>query len=168
MDTLTWSWRPAGLGDIDAMIDLSRQNFESEVSDIFVVDPQAGGRNLAQAMVTQHYQPLTELVSVAEDQDNRIIAWTWARATDTAPWSDQRMVLARMAAVDMTQSARTRVQLTRDMLALWEGFAQFTGLSIICSSSMREDHRAFMRIHQQNGYTVRGSNAYKKLTKETK
>lgn len=163
MDALTWTWRPATLPDVDVMIDLSRQNFESEVSDIFVVDPIASGRNLAQAVVTQYYQPLVELVSVAEDHTHKIIAWTWARATDTAPWSDQRMVLARMAAVEMSLSARTRIQLIQDMLALWEGLAGFAGINIVCSSSMRHDHVAFMRIHQRAGYTVRGSNAYKLL-----
>ena len=163
MDALKYTWRPATLSDVDVMIDLSRQNFESEVSDIFVVDAQASGRNLAQAVVTQYYQPSLELVSVAEDHTHKIIAWTWARSTDLPPWSDQRMVQARMANIEMTLSIRMRIKLIQDMLALWEGFARFAGVSIISSSTMRHDYHTFMRLHADAGYTVRGSNAYKKL-----
>lgn len=165
MAALKYTWRPATLSDITAMIDLSCDNFESEVADIFCVDRLASERNLAQAIVTQNYQPLNELVSVATDHNHHLVAWTWARSCDTAPWSDQRMVLARMAAVDMSASTRDRMHLIQDMLMLWETFAQFAGVQIICSSSMRPDYQAFMRIHQRAGYVVRGSNAYKILKK---
>lgn len=166
MDALTYSWRPARLDDVPALIDLSQRNFDLEVTDIFVLDFDASARNLSQAILNQHYQPLTEMVSVAVTHDQQLLAWTWARSTDLPPWSDQRMVQARMANVEMTLSARTRRQLVLDMLALWEGFARFAGVGIISSSSMRHDYESFMRLHEQNGYTVRGSNAYKLLTKE--
>jgi hypothetical protein len=163
MDALKHVWRPATLGDMDAIIQLSANNFLSDVDQLFVVDPVACARNLTQAIVVQHYQPLHEMVSVAEDNQHNISAWTWARSLDVAPWSDQRMVMARMAAIDLALPPRQRVQLVRDMLALWEGFAQFAGVKIICSSSMRQDYSAFMRVHAQAGYVVRGSNAYKIL-----
>ena len=162
MDALKHVWRPARLGDTDAMIQLSLANFQPDIDQLFVVDPVTSARNLAQAIVIQHYQPLHEMVSVACN-DSNILAWTWARSNDVSPWSDQRMVMARMAAIDLALPPRQRVQLVRDMLALWEGFAQFAGVKIICSSSMRQDYSAFMRIHSRAGYTVRGSNAYKVL-----
>ena len=161
VDTLIW--RPADLSNVDAMIALSMQNFAQDVDNIFLIDPMAGARNLSTAIVNQFYQPLTELVSVAVDSQHTVQAWTWARSTDIPPWSDQRMVMARMAAVNMNLSVRTRVQLIKNMLALWEALAGFAGLNIVCSSSMRSDHAAFMRIHAAAGYTVRGSNAYKRL-----
>lgn len=162
MDALKYTWRPAGLDDVDRMIQLSLDNFRSDIDQLFVVDPVTSARNLSQAIVVQHYQPLSEMVAVACN-DSNISAWTWARSLDVAPWSDQRMVMARMAMLDLALPPRQRVQLIRDMLALWQGFAQFAGVKIICSSSMRQDYRAFMRIHQQAGYVVRGSNAYKIL-----
>ena len=163
MDALKYTWRPAQLGDTDRMIQLSLDNFRSDIDQLFVVDPVTSARNLSQAIVVQHYQPLSEMVAVAQDDSHKISAWTWARSNDVAPWSDQRMVMARMAMLDLTLPLRQRVQLVRDMLALWEGFAQFAGVKIICSSSMRQDYSAFMRIHAQAGYVVRGSNAYKIL-----
>ena len=163
MDALKYTWRPAQLGDTDAMIQLSLDNFRSDIDGVFVPDLWVGARNLTQAIVTQYCQPLSEMVAVAVDDSLKISAWTWARSNDVSPWSDQRMVMARMAMLDLTLPPRQRVQLVRDMLALWEGFAQFAGVKIICSSSMRQDYSAFMRIHAQAGYTVRGSNAYKIL-----
>lgn len=166
MDTLKYAWRPATLSDVDAIIALTAANFSNEVDGIFQIDPWAGARNLSQAIVNQYYQPMTELISVAVDNLDRIGAWTWAQNNHTVPWSDQRMVMVRMAHLELALQPRDRVRLVNDMIALWEGFAQFTGTPIVCSTTMRRDQSGFLRIHQRAGYDVRGSYAYKKLTKE--
>jgi hypothetical protein len=49
------------------------------------------------------------------------------------------------------------------MIDLWEAFAAAAGVGIICSTTMRADPAAFLRIHSRRGYDVRGSYAYKKL-----
>jgi hypothetical protein len=164
MAALKYTWRPATLSDIDAVITLTTQNFSEEITDLFVPDPWAGARNLTQAIVNQYYRPSSELVSVAVDNSDKIIAWTWAQGMQTMAWSDELMVQVRMAHTNMQLSTRDRVRLTQDMIALWEGFAQFACHKIVCSTTMREDQAGFLRIHQAAGYDVRGSYAYKRLT----
>ena len=74
------------------------------------------------------------------------------------------MVCIRMAHVALDLSAKTRVRLITDMMELWERFAQFANMPIICSTTMRRDQDAFLKLHSRNGYDVRGSYAYKRLS----
>lgn len=168
MDALKYAWRPADGRDVEAIVDLAVQGFQCEIDTIFEPDPVAYSRNVTLAIIRQFYGPSSELFSVARDESNGLIAYTWAGRNERAPWSDDEMVVVRMAHVDLNLSPRVRVQLIQDMIALWEGFAAFAGVPIICSSTVRGDQAAFLRIHQRAGYDVRGSYAYKRLTKEMK
>ena len=73
------------------------------------------------------------------------------------------MVVVRMAHVDLSLPARTRIRLVKDMIGLWEQWALLCQVPIVCSSTVRGDQAAFLRIHAQAGYDVRGSYAYKRL-----
>jgi hypothetical protein len=124
----------------------------------------AYSRNITLAIVNQFFLPGTSLVSVARNDSGQIIAYTYVKANDKTYWSDEPMVSVCMAHVDLTLSARTRVRLVKDMLELWERFAQLSGNKLICSTTMRRDQTAFLRLHQDRGYTVRGSFAYKRVS----
>jgi hypothetical protein len=50
------------------------------------------------------------------------------------------------------------------MLELWSAFATLAQVSIICSTTMRKNQQSFLKLHERNGYDVRGSYAYKKLS----
>ena len=50
------------------------------------------------------------------------------------------------------------------MITMWENFATLAKVSIICSSTMRTETDAFLKLHKRHGYDVRGSYAYKKLS----
>jgi len=107
--------------------------------------------------------PATSLVSVARDSNGKLVAYTWAKTGERAPWSDDNMVSVCMAHVDMTLSTRQRLRLLTDMIAIWEHFARNTNTPIICSTTMRKDQDAFIKLHARSGYDVRGSYCYKKL-----
>jgi hypothetical protein len=53
------------------------------------------------------------------------------------------------------------------MMTLWERFAVFSQTPIICSTTMRKDQNAFLKMHSRRGYDVRGSFAYKRLNTTT-
>jgi hypothetical protein len=65
-----------------------------------------------------------------------------------------------MAHVDPTMSSRSRITLLKDMLDIWERFAQMTNTPIIASSTIREEQQAFLKLHEQRGYIIKGSTAY--------
>ena len=160
---MTYTWRPATGVDVAAIVEMAINHFQTEIDLIFKPEPIAYARNLTLAIVNQFYSPSSELVSIAVDNANKIVAYTWAKAGERAPWSDDAMVVVKMAHLDLTLSSRDRIILIKDMMRLWERFALMSSTPIVCSTTMRRDQTAFLKLHERQGYDVRGSYAYKKL-----
>ena len=161
---MNYTWRPADGTDIDDIVALAETHFQQEIDQIFKPEPKTYSRNMTFAVVNQYYLPHTELVSVARDENNSLMAYTWAKRGERACWSDDEMVVVRMAHVNLKLSARERVRLVSDMMDLWERFTLFCDVPILCSTTMRGDQSAFLKMHTKRGYDVRGSFAYKKLS----
>jgi hypothetical protein len=163
MDTLAYTWRPASGADVPDIVTMAQDHFESEIDRIFTPDPIAYSRNITLAVVQQFYSPLSQLISVARTPQNDLVAYVWAERNQRAPWSDDEMVVIKMAHVDLALSARLRVRLVTDMIDLWESWAELCQVPIVCSTTMRADQAAFLRIHAGRGYDVRGSYAYRRV-----
>lgn len=160
---MKWTWHRAGGQDITPIMLLAKHHFESEADAVFSIDELEYSRNVGMAVVTQFYNPFTELLMVARDQD-RIVAYMWARRGERAVWSTDEMVSIRIAHVDLSLPVRDRVQLVREMIELWETWARECGIAVVCSTTMRRSQDGFLKIHARLGYDVRGSIAYKRLT----
>ena len=163
---IEYTWRPANGPDIPSIVAMAESHFQTEIDNIFKPQPVVYSRHITFAVVNQYYNPRAELLSVAVDSSDKIIAYTWAKSADYAAWSDDEMVSVRMAHVDLTLSSRDRIRLIQDMMKLWEGWAMAINVPIICSTTMRHDQDAFLKLHARAGYDVRGSYAYKKLSAE--
>jgi hypothetical protein len=161
---MNYTWSPATGVDVASIVAMAESNFQSEIDTIFDPQPVTYSRNITLAVVNQFYNPLSTLLSVAKDDNNNLLAYTWAVSTETSPWSDDKMVVIRMAHVDLQLSPKLRLRLVQDMLQLWESFATLAQVSIICSTTMRRDQSGFLKLHSKNGYDVRGSYAYKKIS----
>jgi len=155
-------WRLAHGGDVAAIVQMAVRGFQSEIDQIFQPDTVAYSRNVTLAVIRQFYGPQSELFSVAYEGD-RLVAYVWAGRNERAPWSDDEMVVVRMAHVDLGLPIRTRIRLVQDMINLWEQWALLCQVPIVCSSTVRADQAGFLRIHAQAGYDVRGSYAYKRM-----
>ena len=160
---MKYTWRPANGHDVQSIVQMAIDHFQTEIDAIFTPDPVAYSRNITLAIVNQFYGPTTELLSVATDSNNTIVAYTWAKTNERSPWSDDEMVIIKMAHLSLSLPPRERINLVKDMLALWEAFAALAQVSIICSTTMRKDQSTFLKLHERHGYDVRGSYAYKKL-----
>lgn len=161
---MNYQWRQATGADVNACVTMAQQHFESEIDQIFKPDPLVYERNLMRAIVEQFYVPGSELVQVCSEQvSGDLVAYVWAHRS-RAPWSDDDMCAVRMAHVDMTLGTRNRVRLIVQMIAIWEQWALDHHIPVICSTTMRGDQQAFLRIHQRCGYDVRGSFAYKRCS----
>lgn len=158
-----YTWAPASGNDVNDIVAMAQQHFESEIDLIFTPDPVAYARNITFAVVSQFYMPGTVLLSVARDSEGKLLAYTWAKTGERAPWSDDNMVSICMAHVDMTLSTKTRLRLLVDMMAQWEHFAVQCGVPVICSTTVRRSQDAFLKLHERYGYDVRGSYCYKRL-----
>jgi hypothetical protein len=160
---MKYTWRPANGLDVKPIVDMAVEHFLIETDGIFTPEPVIYQRNLTLAVINQFYGPLTQLVSIAVDEDNRLLAYTWATRGERAVWSDDEMVSVRIAHLDLRLSSRLRVALVKDMLTIWEDWARLCGVKVVCSSTMRREQDAFLKLHERNGYILRGSYAYKKL-----
>jgi len=158
------NWAAATGNDVADIVRMAEQHFQIEIDKIFTPDPVAYSRNITLAVVNQFYLPTTELLSVARADDGKLLAYTWAKSNERASWSDDRMVAVRMAHLSLDLSPRIRIQLINDMMTIWENFAKYSNTPIICSTTMRNDQTAFLKLHARNGYDVRGSYAYKRIS----
>jgi hypothetical protein len=161
--TQEWQWRRATGEDISAVVRMAESDFQTEIDTVFRADPVAYARNVTHAVVTQFYLPTQELLMVARNEHDQLLAYVWV-IRETAPWSDEVMAATRMVHVDLALPTRTRIRLVQEMIGLWETWARESGIRIICSTTMRRDTAGFLRIHTAAGYDVRGSIAYKRLS----
>lgn len=161
-----YTWRSAQLHDVDNILALAKTHFEVEIDSIFTPEVPVYIRNITFAIVNQHFNPFAECLYVAYD-GSQLLAYTWAKSNEVAAWSDDRMVSVRMAHVDLNLSTRLRVKLITDMMKIWENLARLSRAPVVCSTTMRHDQDAFLKLHQRNGYDVRGSYAYKRLVQRS-
>ena len=161
---MNYNWQRATGVDVADIVLMAQSHFQQEIDKIFNPDPVAYSRNITLAVVNQFYSPTTESIAVARNASGQLLAYTWSSAQQRAPWSDDNMVVVRMAHVALDLPAKQRVGLVKDMMQIWEDFARFANTPIICSTTMRNDQTAFLKLHARNGYDVRGSYAYKKLS----
>ena len=159
---MNYTWRPANGLDINAITELT-WTILHEVETIFVPDKTTFQRNITFAIVNQFFNPNGELVSIAVDEHNNILAYTWAKAGEKAVWSDDEILAIRLAHVDPSLSPRVRIKLLTDMFVIWEEFSFRANIKIISSNTMRKEQNAFLKLHERRGYQLRGSYAYKKL-----
>ena len=163
-----WRWSPAAGTDCQDITDMALVDFGRETDQIFQNDTVEYQRNIMLATVNQFYNPKMELLSVARNATTgSLLAYTWAKRSEYAPWSREEMVAVRMAHTDQQISARSRVTLCAQMIRMWEVWAQACDIKIICSSTVRGEQQAFLDLHRAAGYSVRGSVAYKRLNTTT-
>jgi hypothetical protein len=161
---MMWTWEPTTGLDIQAIINMAVDHFQTEIDTVFRPDTVAYARNLTQATVAQFYNPGAELLKVAKERETgRILAYTWAIRGEKTAWSDDEMICVRMAHVDLSLPTRQRLRLVTGMVVLWETWAKECSVPVICSTTMRRDQTGFLELHRKLGYDVRGSYAYKRL-----
>lgn len=160
---MTYTWAPATLADIDLIRNLAKDNFISDVNHIFEPCDTIINKNITFAIVNQNYSPLSELLSVCKDDSGNLLAFTWVISNQTVAWSNDKMTCVKLASVDLTLTPKLRIRIIKDMMQIWEVYAKLANNVIVCSTTMRYDQKAFLKLHEKQGYDVRGSFAYKKL-----
>lgn len=162
---MMWTWESTSGLDVQPIVDMAVAHFQTEIDRVFTPEPIVYARNLTLATVNQFYNPRSELLKVAKEQETgRLLAYTWAIRGERTPWSDDEMICAKMAHVDLALPTRQRLRLVTGMILLWETWARECSVPVVCSTTMRRDQEGFLSIHRKLGYDVRGSYAYKRLT----
>jgi hypothetical protein len=144
-------------------MNLSRQHFKTEATDIWTVDEQHFARGITVDIVNQFFNPGSAFVAVARDDTHTLVGYVWAERGIKTVWSTEEMIAIKIVHVDMNLSARQRVRMVKEMIAIWELWAESIAVPIVCSSTMRGDQAGFLRLHQAAGYDCRGSICYRRL-----
>ena len=92
-----------------------------------------------------------------------MLGYTWAVRGQYSPWSKEEMIGIRIAHVNQNCTQRQRIFMCAQMIRMWEVWARAIEVNIICSSTVRTEQTAFLNLHRQAGYDIRGSICYKRL-----
>lgn len=157
-----YTWNLATPADSEDIMKLNLL-IKFEVDTIFNFNPNVLSHHIVTALVNQFYTGKTDLVATARDDNNKLLAYTWVKTGEHSMWSTEEVASVRMAHVDPNLSARRRVVLIEEMMEIWEKFAQIHSIPILYSNTLRQEQTAFLKLHQKNGFVVRGSAAYKRV-----
>lgn len=160
---MSWTWDRAAGTDVSDIMNLTREHFRCETSDIWVIDEQHFACSITMDIVKQFFNPGSAFVAVARNESGRLIGYVWAERGIKTVWSSEEMIAIKIVHIDLTQPARDRVRMVKEMIEIWELWAQSIGVPIVCSSTMRGDQAGFIRLHQQAGYDCRGSTFYRRV-----
>ena len=73
------------------------------------------------------------------------------------------MAVAEFLHVALDQTPRTKVTLCAQALLQWIDACERCEIPVLCSTTIREDQQAFIKLHQRMGFKIRGSFAYKRI-----
>lgn len=162
-----WVWSIATMEDVADIVAMAEQHFQTEIDQWFTPNPALYARNVATAIIKQMYNIFHEQLIVAKDRTTgQLYAYTWVSRGAYVNYATEEMAEVRFAHCDMTLSTRQRVRLIAQMIQHWHLWAKRCRIPVVVSCSIREDQRAFMHLHTEAGFTLRGSIGYLKVEQD--
>ena len=159
-----WKWSKAQHEDVESILDLVAANYEFEIDGILEPNRPRMAYHLHRAILQQIFEPNQILLTVAKDKTiDKVVAWAWLERGKFTVYAVEELATAEFAHVDLTLSMRQRITLIAQILEQWIFWCKALNIPVLTSSSIRADQTAFMRLHEQFGFVVRGSIAYKKI-----
>ena len=156
------TWRPAQLQDVPALVAFTSQHYQQEIDGMLTADPDKLCANIAHAILNRNFDIGSELIQLAE-QDNQLIGWCWIGRGTGTDYTNDATAEAHMLHLDLTLPARTRIRMINQCLSAWEQWCETLRIPVLVSTTRREDWQTFMELHRRRGYIVRGSHAFKKI-----
>jgi len=157
-----WTWSRPTHQDVDAIIALMVENFQREIANVFTANQTRMAYHLHDAILKQNYNLNTDLLGVAKI-DNRLVAWHWLTRGKYQPYANEEMAVGEFIHLDLNLTVRRRITLVAQVLEQWISWAEINQIPVLCSTSIREEQEAFMRLHDQYGFQRTGSFAYRRI-----
>jgi hypothetical protein len=128
------------------------------------LNPDKFRYHLAQGILRQLYQPTQELIAVAHDSNDEFLGYFWLGRGLWTTFSDDEIAEYKFIHCDLDLAPRQRYTVIREALEQGILWSRLNSIPVLCSTSIRDDQSAFMRLHQRLGFTVRGSYAWMRVT----
>ena len=152
------------LQDVEDIVLLADQNYGPEVEGVLKRDRAVFRKNVTIASTVQLFDKGKEFLAVCrttpELDIGDLLGFCWFDRGGYTTYSNEEISNAKFHHVDLKLPAKTRVRLINAMIDQHILWAHTWGIPIVCSTSIRSDHDAFMRIHQKRGFMVNGSYAW--------
>jgi hypothetical protein len=144
--------------DVDRLINKFRDQYGSEAG-VLTFDENFIRKNLTVASTIQLFDKSKEFIAYAEN-NGKILGVCWFDRGGYSTYSTKEISNSKFHHIDLTLPVRQRIKILNDMIDQHLLWADNWGIPVVCSSSIRKDHQAFMRIHEKRGFTVCGSFAW--------
>jgi len=159
-----WTWSQAIHTDVPEIVQLSDDIDTLDIAGILSKNPTRLTYHLHQAILDQSYGLNQHLVMIARDKISaKLMAWAWITRGKFSPYADEEMAVAELCSIDSQLPARTKIKLAHQTLEHWIHWCKLSKIPVLCSTTIRENQTSFMRLHEQLGFLVRGSFAYKRI-----
>jgi len=157
-----WSWVRPTHQDVPAIVELSDRTDSQDIVGILTKNPTRLHYHLHQSILETAYGFNKQLVSIAR-QDDQIIAWSWLTRDKFSPYADEEMAIAEICTVAPELPVKSKIKLIAQTLDIWSAWCLLNGIPVLTSNTIRAEQSAFMRLHEQAGFTIRGSFAYRRI-----
>lgn len=144
------------LHDVDDIVWMADSIFGHETDGILTRDRNVFRKNVTIATTVQLFDKGKEFIAVCRDGE-KLLAYCWFDRGGYTTYANEEISNAKFHHLDLKLSPRLRMQLINEMIDQHILWAHTWGIPVVCSTSIREQHDGFMRIHQKRGFTVNGS-----------
>jgi hypothetical protein len=152
--------------DIDDIVALADDQYGPETEGILAKSPATLRRHATVTATVQLFDKSKEFLAVCRGGDSeQLLGFCWFDRGGYTTYSVEEISNSKFHFVDKNLPLRLRFTLINEMIdqhILWAGNC---GIPVICSTSIRMEHSAFVRIHSKRGFTVNGSYAWMRTEK---
>jgi hypothetical protein len=160
------------LHDVDDIVEMADSVFGREADGILTRDRNVFRKNVTIAATVQLFDKGREFLAVCRGErlintmmgtgvdEEALLGYCWFDRGGYTTYSNEEISNAKFHHVDLSLPAKQRVRLINEMIDQHILWASGWGIPVVCSTSIRSDHDAFMRIHKKRGFTVNGSYAW--------
>ena len=159
------------LHDVDDIVEMADSIFGQEADGILTRDRNVFRKNVTVASTVQLFDKGREFLAVCHedvrqidegfvDSQSKLLGYCWFDRGGYTTYANEEISNAKFHHVDLSLPAKTRVRLLNQMIDQHILWAHTWNIPVICSTSIREEHDGFMRIHKKRGFQVNGSYAW--------
>lgn len=157
--------------DVDDIVALADGQYGHETDDILTRSTAVFRKHTTIATTVQLFDKSKEFIAVCRSVDDpdypdgKLLGFCWFDRGGYTTYSVDEISNSKFHFVDKTLPVRLRVELINEMIDQHILWASNCGVPVICSTSIRMEHSAFVKIHERRGFTVHGSYAWMKTVK---
>ena len=152
--------------DLDDIVSLADDQYGPETLGILIKSPATLRRHATVTATVQLFDKAKEFLAVCRSVDNpdlpdgKLLGFCWFDRGGYTTYSTEEISNSKFHFVDKNLSPRLRVTLINEMIDQHLLWAANCGIPVVCSTSIRMEHSAFVKIHEKRGFTVNGSYAW--------